>query len=75
MNDEIACQADKLKKALESEILSLQERVYELEAECNTKRNEAASAAARQEEVYTSSMSEVALLKEENSSKMCVLTI
>uniref|UniRef100_A0A165YAK9 Uncharacterized protein n=1 Tax=Daucus carota subsp. sativus TaxID=79200 RepID=A0A165YAK9_DAUCS len=68
-------EADKLKKALESEILSLQERVYELEAECNTKRNEAASAAARQEEVYTSSMSEVALLKEENSSKMSQITI
>lgn len=69
---EITCQADKLKKSLESEIISLQERVNELEAEYSTKREEAASAAARQEEVYTSSLSEVALLKEENSSKMCV---
>lgn len=72
--NEIACQADKLKKSLESENLSLQERVNELEAECSIKRKEAASAAARQEEVYTASLSEMALLKEENSSKMCVLT-
>ncbi|KAK1387944.1 Nuclear-pore anchor [Heracleum sosnowskyi] len=68
-------EADKLKKSLESEIISLQERVNELEAECSIKRNEAASAAARQEEVYTSSLSEVAQLKEENLSKMSQITI
>ncbi|KAL8134769.1 nuclear-pore anchor isoform X1 [Apium graveolens] len=68
-------EADKLKKSLESEITSLQERVNELEAEYSIKRKEAASAAALQEEIYASSLSEVALLKEEISSKMSQITI
>lgn len=68
-------EAAKVKKSLESEVLSLRERINELEAECSFKRKEAASVAAGQKEALSSSLSEIVRLKEESSLKMSQIAI
>lgn len=68
-------EADKVKKCLETEVLSLKERVRELESECSLKTSEAASAAAGREEALASSLSEIASLREENSVKSSKIAV
>ncbi|KAL0009589.1 hypothetical protein SO802_011091 [Lithocarpus litseifolius] len=62
-------EADKLKKSLEAELLSLRERVSELEYESGLKSEEVASVAAGNEETLASSLAEITMLKEEISIK------
>ncbi|KAA8523384.1 hypothetical protein F0562_009807 [Nyssa sinensis] len=62
-------EADKLKTSLEAELVSLKERVNELESECISKSREAASAAAGKEEALASALSEISSLREESSVK------
>ncbi|KAK4595107.1 hypothetical protein RGQ29_018748 [Quercus rubra] len=62
-------EADKLKKSLEVELLSLRERVSELEYESGLKSEEVASVAAGNEETLASSLAEITRLKEEISVK------
>ncbi|KAI5332476.1 hypothetical protein L3X38_022605 [Prunus dulcis] len=63
-------EAEKLKKLLEAELLSLRERVSELEHESGLKSQEVASAAAGKEEALSSALSEITSLKEEISAKI-----
>uniref|UniRef100_A0A5B6ZUV8 Putative nuclear-pore anchor isoform X1 n=1 Tax=Davidia involucrata TaxID=16924 RepID=A0A5B6ZUV8_DAVIN len=63
-------EADKVKTSLEAELVSLKERVNELESECISKSKEATSAAAGKEEALASVLSEIASLREESSVKM-----
>lgn len=62
-------EAGKLKKSLEAELLSLRERVSELEYESSLKTEEVASAAAGKEEALASALAEITNLKEETSVK------
>jgi nucleoprotein TPR len=62
-------QADKLKKSLEVELLSLRERVSELEYESSLKSEEVASATSGKEEALASAWAEITNLKEENLVK------
>ncbi|XP_059661908.1 nuclear-pore anchor isoform X2 [Cornus florida] len=62
-------EADKLKKSLEAEIVSLRNHVNELESDCILKSKEAVSAAAGKEEAVASALSEISSLKEESSVK------
>ncbi|XP_057958216.1 nuclear-pore anchor [Malania oleifera] len=62
-------EADKLKKSLESEILSLRERLSELEDESSLKSKEAASAVSGREEALNAALAEAAALKEEDAVK------
>ncbi|KAK2974228.1 hypothetical protein RJ640_016714 [Escallonia rubra] len=68
-------EADKVKEKLEAELLSLRERVNELEKECILKTKEAASAAAGKEEALASALSTIASLKEESSVKMSEIMV
>ncbi|KAL9234131.1 hypothetical protein vseg_009035 [Gypsophila vaccaria] len=63
-------EAEQLKKALESEIQSIKERVLELENESILKSKEAASAASQKDESLASALAEIAVLKEETSKKV-----
>lgn len=62
-------QAEKLKKSLDAELLSLRERVSELENEIMLKSQEVASAAAGKEEALSSALAEISSLKEETLAK------
>ncbi|XP_059455352.1 nuclear-pore anchor isoform X2 [Corylus avellana] len=62
-------EADKLKKSLEVELLSLRERVSELEHESSFKSEEVASATAGKEEALASALAEITNLKEETLVK------
>ncbi|XP_062093054.1 nuclear-pore anchor [Humulus lupulus] len=62
-------EAEKLKRSLEAELLSLREKVSELENECSLKSEEVASAAAGKEEDLSSALAEIRSLKDENSAK------
>lgn len=62
-------QADKLKESLETELLSLRERVSQLEYESSMKSEELASATAGKEEAFSSALAEITTLKEESSIK------
>lgn len=62
-------QAEKLRETLEAELLSLGERVSELENESSLKSEEVASAAAGKQEALSSSLAEITNLREENSAK------
>ncbi|KAK3006433.1 hypothetical protein RJ639_016814, partial [Escallonia herrerae] len=68
-------EADKVKEKLEAELLSLRERVNELEKECSLKTKEAVSAAAAKEEALASAVSTIASLKEESSVKMSEIMV
>ncbi|KAK8623172.1 hypothetical protein V6N13_118063 [Hibiscus sabdariffa] len=62
-------QAEKLKKSLEAELVSLRERVSELENESSLKSEEVASATAGKEEALLSALAEITSLKEETALK------
>lgn len=62
-------QAEKLKTSLEAELVSLREKVSELENESSLKSEEVASAAAGKEEALSSALAEIRSLKEETSAK------
>ncbi|GLU08559.1 hypothetical protein SLE2022_254650 [Rubroshorea leprosula] len=62
-------EAEKLKKSLEAELVSLRERVSELENESCLKSQEVASATAGKEEALSSAVAEMSSLKEENLAK------
>ncbi|XP_040999238.1 nuclear-pore anchor-like [Juglans microcarpa x Juglans regia] len=62
-------EANKLKKSLEDEVLSLRERVSELEYESSLKSEEVASITAEKEESLVSALAEIKNLKEESSVK------
>ncbi|GLT54601.1 hypothetical protein SLA2020_277870 [Shorea laevis] len=62
-------EADKLKKSLEVDLLSLRERVSELEYESSLKSEEVASTTAGKEEALASALAEIANLKEETLVK------
>ncbi|OVA15206.1 Tetratricopeptide [Macleaya cordata] len=71
-------EADKLKKSLEAEIVSLRERISELENDCILKSKEAASAVTGKEEALDSALAEITNLKEDISirtSKMMAMEI
>ncbi|GMH10574.1 hypothetical protein Nepgr_012415 [Nepenthes gracilis] len=63
-------ETDTLKKILEAKILSLGERVSELEHESSLRSKEVASAASEKEEALASALAEINNLKEENGVKM-----
>ncbi|XP_062158169.1 nuclear-pore anchor isoform X2 [Alnus glutinosa] len=68
-HDTFKIEADKLKKSLEVELLSLRERVSELEYESSLKSEEVASATSGKEEALASAWAEITNLKEENLVK------
>ncbi|XP_062012161.1 nuclear-pore anchor [Rosa rugosa] len=63
-------EAEKLKKSRDAELLSLRERVSELENEIMLKSQEVASAAAGKEEALFSALAEISSLKEETTAKI-----
>lgn len=63
-------QAEKHKKTLGEEILSLRERVAELEKDYMVKSNEASSAVTAKEEALSSASAAIERLKHDNSLKM-----
>ncbi|XP_058184188.1 nuclear-pore anchor isoform X3 [Rhododendron vialii] len=63
-------EADKVRMSLEAELLSIRERVNELESELSFKFKEAASSAAEKEAALASALSETDRLKQEISVKM-----
>ncbi|XP_039055568.1 nuclear-pore anchor-like isoform X2 [Hibiscus syriacus] len=62
-------EAEKLKKSLEAELVSLRQRVSELENESSLKSEEVASATAGKEEVLSSALAEITSLNEETAAK------
>lgn len=58
-----------MKKSLEAELVSLRERVSELENESSLKSEEVASATAGKEEALSSVLAEITSLKEETAVK------
>ncbi|KAK4370532.1 hypothetical protein RND71_010007 [Anisodus tanguticus] len=68
--ENLKVEADRVKKSMEEEALSLRKHVNELENECNLKSIEAASATARKEEAVAATLAKISSLKEENSAKM-----
>ncbi|KAK3218786.1 hypothetical protein Dsin_012756 [Dipteronia sinensis] len=63
-------EAEKLKKSLEDEIISLRERVLELEKENVLKSEAVASAAGVKEDALASAQAEISSLKEERLAKI-----
>ncbi|XP_048326058.2 nuclear-pore anchor isoform X2 [Ziziphus jujuba] len=63
-------EAEKLKSSLEAQLLSLGERISELENESSLKSEEVASAAAEKEEALSSALAEITSLKDEKSANM-----
>lgn len=55
---------------MEAELLSLRERISELENESSLKSEEVASVAAEKEEALSSALSEITSLKDEKSANM-----
>lgn len=72
LSSKMLWQAEKLKRSLEAELLSLREKVSELENESSLKSEEVASAAAGKEEALSSALTEIRSLKEANSAKAWV---
>lgn len=58
---------------MEAELLSLRERISELENESSLKSEEVASVAAEKEEALSSALSEITSLKDEKSANMWVI--
>ncbi|KAJ9554209.1 hypothetical protein OSB04_018254 [Centaurea solstitialis] len=69
-HENFKAEAEKVKKSLEDELVSLKEQVNQLQDGYNLKAKEAASAAVSQEEALAFSLSEVSSLREECTSKM-----
>ncbi|KAG8365302.1 hypothetical protein BUALT_Bualt18G0090400 [Buddleja alternifolia] len=68
-------EADEVKRSLETELLSLRERVNELESECILKTEEAISATSGKEEAFAGALSEIAGLKDDFAVKMSQVVI
>ncbi|XP_055829932.1 nuclear-pore anchor isoform X2 [Solanum dulcamara] len=68
--ENLKVEADRVKKSMEEEALSLRKHVDELERECNLKSIEAASATAGKEEAVVAALAEISSLKEDTSAKM-----
>ncbi|XP_009592361.1 nuclear-pore anchor [Nicotiana tomentosiformis] len=68
--EDLKVEADRVKKSMEEEALSLKKHITDLENECNVKSNEAASATAGKEEAVAATLAEISSLKEDNSAKM-----
>ncbi|XP_059298950.1 nuclear-pore anchor [Lycium ferocissimum] len=68
--ENLKVEADRVKKSMEEEALSLRKHVNELESECNLKSIEAASATAGKEEAVIATLAEISSLKEDSSAKM-----
>ncbi|GMN37189.1 hypothetical protein TIFTF001_042589, partial [Ficus carica] len=68
-HEDFKVEAEKLKTSLEAELVSLREKVSELENESSLKSEEVASAAAGKEEAFSSALAEIRSLKEETSAK------
>lgn len=62
-------QTEKLKKSLEAEIVSLRERVSELENDCVSKSKEVVNAVTGKEEALDAALAEISNLKEDISLK------
>ncbi|KAI3730620.1 hypothetical protein L1987_61792 [Smallanthus sonchifolius] len=69
-HEQFKSEAEKVKKSLEDEVLSLKEHFNQLQYGYNSKEKEAASAAVSQEQALASSLSEIFKLREEVSAKM-----
>lgn len=69
-HENFKAEAEKVKKSLEDEVLSLKEQVNQLQDGYNLKAKEAASAATSQEEALSSALSEISTLREECTTKM-----
>ncbi|PSR92585.1 Nuclear-pore anchor like [Actinidia chinensis var. chinensis] len=67
-------EADKVRMSLEAELLSVRERINELESECSLKSKEVASSTAEREAAIASSLSEIDRLKQESSVNMSQIT-
>ncbi|GFS36628.1 nuclear pore anchor [Actinidia rufa] len=67
-------EADKVRMSLEAELLSVRERINELESECSLKSKEVASSAAERGAAIASSLSEIDRLKQESSVNMSQIT-
>lgn len=68
-------EAENFKKSLEAELLTLRQRVTELEEECNLKDKEVEFATVRKEEALAASLSEITFLKEDCSVKMSQVAV
>ncbi|KAI7748396.1 hypothetical protein M8C21_013914 [Ambrosia artemisiifolia] len=68
-HEQFKSEAEKVKKSLEDEIVSLKEQVNQLQDGYHSKEKEAASAAVSQEQALASSWSEISKLKEECTAK------
>ncbi|KAL3820879.1 hypothetical protein ACJIZ3_006784 [Penstemon smallii] len=68
-------EADEVRRSLEAEVHSLSHRVNELENECKLKAEEARSATAGKEDALTSSLSEIASLKDDCSFKKSEIVV
>lgn len=68
--ENLKVEADRVKKSMEEEALSLRKHVDELERECNLKSIEAATATAGKEEAVLAALAEISSLKEDTSAKM-----
>jgi nucleoprotein TPR/epidermal growth factor receptor substrate 15 len=62
-------EAEKRQRSLEAELVSLRERVSELENDCIQKSEQLATAAAGKEDALLSASAEIASLREENLVK------
>ncbi|XP_024989705.1 nuclear-pore anchor [Cynara cardunculus var. scolymus] len=69
-HENFKAEAEKVKKSLEDELVSLKEQVNQLQDGYNLKAKELASASVSQEEALAFSLSEVSSLREECTSKM-----
>nr|BAO49711.1 nuclear pore complex protein TPRa [Nicotiana benthamiana] len=68
--EDLKVEADRVKKSMEEEALSLRKHITDLENECTVKSIEAASATAGKEEAVAATLAEISSLKEDNSAKM-----
>ncbi|KAI3965981.1 hypothetical protein MKX01_010938, partial [Papaver californicum] len=68
-HEKFKSESEKLKKSLEAEIVSLRERVSELEDDCVSKSKEVASAVTGKEEALDAALAEISNLKEDISLK------
>ncbi|XP_026391680.1 nuclear-pore anchor-like isoform X2 [Papaver somniferum] len=68
-HEKFKAETEKLKKSLEAEIVSLRERVSELENDCVSKSKEAVNAVTGKEEALDAALAEISNLKEDISLK------
>ncbi|GAB2250736.1 hypothetical protein Droror1_Dr00016986 [Drosera rotundifolia] len=69
-NINFKAEADKLRSSLEAEILSLRDRMFELEQESSLRSKELAAVTAEKDEALALALAEIANLKDVNSAKI-----